>query len=119
MGGDLAVSLLVLVASSLLVPGLGTREALLAIVLGTVVGTVLLSLAGMVGSDTGVPTMVGLRPALVIHGSWAPGFVSYVGGTIPAFLFSFAAYWLGAQVWLGLGAPRSATPPAAAGADGS
>src|SRR3990172_5490300 len=68
--GDLAVSLLVMVAGALLVPGLGTREALVAIIVGTVLGTVLLSLAGMVGSDTGVPTMVGLRPALGIRGSY-------------------------------------------------
>jgi putative hydroxymethylpyrimidine transporter CytX len=70
--GDLAVSLLVMIAGSLLVPGLSTRAALLAIVVGTLLGTVLLSLAGMVGSRTGVPTMVTLRPALGIRGSYAP-----------------------------------------------
>jgi putative hydroxymethylpyrimidine transporter CytX len=68
--GDLAVSLLVMVAGALLVPGLGTQEALLAIVIGTLLGTVLLSLAGIVGSETGVPTMVGLRAALGIRGSY-------------------------------------------------
>jgi len=68
--GDLAVSLLVMVAGSLLVPGLGTREALLVIVVGTAFGTVLLALAGMVGSDTGVPSMVGLRAALGVRGSY-------------------------------------------------
>ncbi|MBI4570684.1 MAG: cytosine permease, partial [Chloroflexi bacterium] len=68
--GDLAVSLLVMVAGALLVPGLGTQEALLAIVIGTLLGTVLLSLAGIVGSRTGVPTMVGLRAALGIRGSY-------------------------------------------------
>lgn len=68
--GDLAVSLLVMVAGALLVPGLGTQEALLVIVVGTLLGTVLLSLAGMVGSDTGVPTMVSLRAALGIRGSY-------------------------------------------------
>ncbi len=70
--GDLAVSLLVMVAGALLVPGLGTREALVAVIVGTALGTVLLSLAGMVGTDTGVPTMVGLRPALGIRGSYLP-----------------------------------------------
>lgn len=68
--GDLAVSLLVMVAGTLLVPGLGTREALAAIVVGTLLGTVLLSLAGVVGSETGVPTMVSLRAALGIRGSY-------------------------------------------------
>jgi putative hydroxymethylpyrimidine transporter CytX len=70
--GDLAVSLLVMVAGALLVPGLGTKAALLAIVVGTLLGTVLLSLAGIVGSDTGVPTMVTLRPSLGIRGSYGP-----------------------------------------------
>jgi NCS1 family nucleobase:cation symporter-1 len=68
--GDLAVSLLVMVAGALLVPALGTRDALLAIVVGNILGAVLLALAGMVGSATGVPTMVALRPALGIRGSY-------------------------------------------------
>src|SRR3990167_5622143 len=68
--GDLAVSLLVMIAGALLVPGLGTQAALLAIVVGTLLGTVLLSLAGIAGSDTGVPTMVTLRPPLGIRGSY-------------------------------------------------
>jgi NCS1 family nucleobase:cation symporter-1 len=68
--GDLAVSLLVMVAGALLVPGLGTKEALGAICVGTLLGTVLLSLAGIAGSDTGVPTMVTLRPPLGIRGSY-------------------------------------------------
>jgi NCS1 family nucleobase:cation symporter-1 len=68
--GDLAVSLLVMVAGALLVPALGTRDALLAIVVGNVLGALLLALAGTVGSSTGVPTMVALRPALGIRGSY-------------------------------------------------
>jgi putative hydroxymethylpyrimidine transporter CytX len=69
--GDLAVSLLVMVAGTLLVPGLSTQMALLAIVVGTLLGTVLLALAGMIGSETGVPTMVSLRAPLGIRGSYA------------------------------------------------
>jgi len=69
--GDLAVSLLVMVAGTLLVPGLGTQQALLAIVIGTALGTVLLALAGVVGTKTGVPTMVALRAPLGIRGSYA------------------------------------------------
>ena len=68
--GDLGVGLLVLVAGSLLVPGLGLRAAALAIVVGSVIGSALLAIAGRVGSDTGVPTMVALRPALGIRGSY-------------------------------------------------
>jgi NCS1 family nucleobase:cation symporter-1 len=73
--GDLAVSLLVMVAGSLLVPGLSTREAVGAIVVGTLLGTLLLALAGIAGSDTGVPTMVALRAPFGIRGSYlASGF---------------------------------------------
>jgi len=67
---DLGVGLLVLVAGSLLVPALGLRAALLATVIGSVIGSALLAVAGRVGSDTGVPTMVALRPALGIRGSY-------------------------------------------------
>jgi NCS1 family nucleobase:cation symporter-1 len=68
--GDLAVGLLVLVAGSLLVPALGLKEALIATVVGSVLGSGLLAIAGRVGSDTGVPTMVALRPSLGIRGSY-------------------------------------------------
>ena len=68
--GDLGVGLLVLVAGAFLVPALGLRAALLATVIGSVIGSALLATAGRVGSDTGVPTMVALRPALGIRGSY-------------------------------------------------
>jgi len=68
--GDLGVGLLVLVAGSLLVPALGLKTALLATVVGSLIGSALLALAGKVGSDLGVPTMVALRPALGVRGSY-------------------------------------------------
>lgn len=68
--GDLGVGLLVLVAGSLLVPALGLKAAMLATVVGSIIGSALLALAGRVGSDTGVPTMVALRPSLGIRGSY-------------------------------------------------
>jgi putative hydroxymethylpyrimidine transporter CytX len=68
--GDLAVSLLVMVAGTLLVPGLGTQQALLAIVIGTALGTGLLALAGIIGTTTGVPTMVALRAPFGVRGSY-------------------------------------------------
>ncbi|MEX0683698.1 MAG: cytosine permease [Dehalococcoidia bacterium] len=69
--GDLAVSLLVMVAGSLLVPGLGTQQAVLAVIIGTALGTCLLSLVGIAGTDMGVPTMVALRGPMGIRGSFA------------------------------------------------
>ena len=68
--GDLGVGLLVLAAGGLLVPALGLREAILATVIGSVIGSALLALVGRIGSETGVPTMVALRPALGMRGSW-------------------------------------------------
>ena len=52
---DFGVGLLVLLAGTALVPGLGIWEALLAIAAGTLVGATMLGLAGVVGSDYGVP----------------------------------------------------------------
>ena len=75
---DLGVGMLVLVAGSLLVPGLGLSQALVAIVVGTVVGNLLLAMAGVVGSDTGVPTMVSLRPSLGLRGSYLPSVLNIV-----------------------------------------
>src|SRR6266511_4514684 len=52
---DLGVSFLVMVVGMFLVPGLGFGEALLAIVGGALIGNLLLGLAAIVGSDTGLP----------------------------------------------------------------
>jgi putative hydroxymethylpyrimidine transporter CytX len=70
--GDLGVGLLVLVSGGLLVPGLGFGAALAAIVLGSIVGVTLLSLAAAAGADHGLATMVLFRPVLGMRGSWIP-----------------------------------------------
>jgi putative hydroxymethylpyrimidine transporter CytX len=75
----------VLLAGSLLVPGLSLPHALGAIALGSVVGVALLALAGVPSSAAGVPTMVALRPTLGIRGSYLPTAVNVlqlVGWTI-------------------------------------
>jgi nucleobase:cation symporter-1, NCS1 family len=69
---DLGVSFLVMVVGMFLVPGLGFGAALLAIVIGALIGNLLLGLAAIVGSDTGLPTMVLLRASLGRFGSYAP-----------------------------------------------
>jgi NCS1 family nucleobase:cation symporter-1 len=56
--GDLGIGLLVLLAGSFLVPALSLPQALGAILLGSVIGVTLLGLTGIVGSQTGLPTMV-------------------------------------------------------------
>jgi NCS1 family nucleobase:cation symporter-1 len=66
---SLGIGLLVLQAGAYLVPGLSLTEGLLAIVIGSVAGAVLLGLAGVVGADTGLSTMGALRPTLGIRGA--------------------------------------------------
>lgn len=70
--GDLGIGLLVLVTGALLVPALGFATALVAIVLGSVIGVALLSLAAAAGAQHGIPTMVLFRPVLGLRGSWIP-----------------------------------------------
>src|ERR687895_935658 len=70
--GDLGIGLLVLVTGALLVPALGLPQALLAIVVGSVVGCVPLALVGLAGAREGVPGMVLLRPVLGVRGSYLP-----------------------------------------------
>src|SRR5215210_4354383 len=70
--GNLAVSLLVIVAAAGLVPMLSFKQALLAIVIGALAGNVLLGLAGAIGADARVPGMVLLRAPLGRRGSYAP-----------------------------------------------
>jgi putative hydroxymethylpyrimidine transporter CytX len=70
--GDLGIGLLVLVTGALLVPALGFLEALIAIVLGSVIGVGLLAFSASIGARHGVPTMVLFRPVLGIRGSWLP-----------------------------------------------
>lgn len=71
--GDLAVGLLVLAAGALLVQlGLGVRDALLATLIGSLVGCGLLALGGYIAADAGVPTMVLTRAAVGVRGSALP-----------------------------------------------
>jgi nucleobase:cation symporter-1, NCS1 family len=69
---SLGIGLLVLQAGALLVPGLSLGMALLAIVLGSVLGVLLLAAAGVVGADTGLSAMGSLRPALGARGAAVP-----------------------------------------------
>ncbi|MGZ4354507.1 MAG: cytosine permease [Gaiellaceae bacterium] len=68
--GSLGMSLLVVVAGVLLVPALSLRDALLAILVGGVVGNLMLALAALIGTDARVPGMVLLRAPLGRHGSY-------------------------------------------------
>ncbi|HEY5160546.1 MAG TPA: cytosine permease [Gaiellaceae bacterium] len=68
--GSLGLSLLVLVAGTYLVPALSLRDALLAIVVGGLLGNAMLALAGLIGAQARVPAMVLLRAPLGRRGSY-------------------------------------------------
>jgi putative hydroxymethylpyrimidine transporter CytX len=70
--GNLGVSLLVLVIGALLVPALTLRDALIAIVVGGLIGNAMVGIAGMIGADARVPSMVLLRAPLGRRGSYIP-----------------------------------------------
>jgi nucleobase:cation symporter-1, NCS1 family len=70
--GNLGVSLLVLVIGALLVPALTLRDALLAIIVGSVIGNAMVGVAGLIGADARVPAMVLLRAPLGRRGSYIP-----------------------------------------------
>src|SRR6185437_7298988 len=70
--GNLAVSLLVIVAGALLVPALSLKLALLCILVASVAGCILVGLAAAIGADARVPSMVLLRAPLGMRGSYLP-----------------------------------------------
>jgi putative hydroxymethylpyrimidine transporter CytX len=108
--GNLGISLLVLVAGTYVVPALSLKDALLAILVGGLVGNAMLGLAGLIGADARVPAMVLLRAPLGRRGSYLPtvlnvlqnlGWATFeliVIGTAAAALsrkaFGFEARWL-------------------------
>ena len=69
--GNLGVSLLVIVAASFLVPAMSLPLALLAILVGSILGNLMLGAAGMIGADGRVPAMVLMRAPLGRRGSYA------------------------------------------------
>ena len=75
---SLGVGLLVLVAGSLLVPALGLLESFVISLLGSIIGSIFLASAGLIGSDYGVPTMVSLRPILGRVGSYLPTLLNVI-----------------------------------------
>ena len=108
--GNLGVSLLVVVAGAILVPALSLPDALVAILVGCVIGNLMLAAAGMIGADARVPGMALMRAPLGQRGSLLPTAVNVaqgVGWTIFELLviataaaalsdelFGFRAQWL-------------------------
>jgi NCS1 family nucleobase:cation symporter-1 len=108
--GSLGVSLLVIVLGALLVPALSLPQALLAIVVGGVIGNAMLGVAGLIGADGRVPTMVLLRAPLGRVGSYGATAINALqclgwaifeliviataAGALSDELFGFEATWL-------------------------
>ena len=108
--GNLGVSLLVIVAGAALVPALSLPHALLAILLGCVVGNAMLGVAGAIGADARVPGMVLMRAPLGRRGSYLPTGINVLQGigwsvfelliiataaaALSDELFGFRAQWL-------------------------
>ena len=76
--GNLGVSLLVIVAGTILVPALSLPDALLAILVGCLIGNAMLGAAGAIGAQARVPGMVLLRAPLGQQGSYLPTVVNVV-----------------------------------------
>ncbi len=126
--GNLGVSLLVLFTGTFLA-GLGLQRALLATIVGAVLGTALLGLAGLIGFERRVPGMVLMRAPLGRRGSYAPTglnvaqnlgwavfelyVMSLAASALTDQLFGFEARWAWVLVfgvltaWLALAGPIS------------
>lgn len=69
---SLGIGLMVLQTGALLAPGLGFSGSILAILLGTAVGVLLLAAVGVIGSDTGLSAMAALKQSLGSRGAALP-----------------------------------------------
>jgi putative hydroxymethylpyrimidine transporter CytX len=78
--GNLGVSLLVIVAGAILVPALSLPAALVAIVVGGVIGNTMVAVAGMIGADARVPGMTLMRAPLGQRGSLLPTGINVLQG---------------------------------------
>ena len=76
--GNLGVSLLVVVAGAILVPALSVPSALVAIVVGCLVGNLMLATAGLIGAQARVPAMTLMRAPLGTRGSYVPTVINIV-----------------------------------------
>ena len=94
-----AVSLAEIWAGGLLIP-LGFATGFLIILLGHFIGNIPLAFGGVIGSKTGLPTMVAVRPSFGVRGSYFAtvlNLVQLVG-------------WTGVMLWIGGQAAQAVCP---------
>ncbi|MGY4492063.1 putative hydroxymethylpyrimidine transporter CytX [Pseudomonas sp. TE3610] len=100
---SLGIGLMVLQTGALLAPGLGLSGSLLAILLGTAVGVVLLAAVGVIGSDTGLSSMAALRLSLGQYGASLPALLNLLQligwGAFEIIVMRDAASLLGARAF--------------------
>jgi nucleobase:cation symporter-1, NCS1 family len=72
---SLGVGLLVFSAGSFLAAA-SFLDAILAIIIGSAAGSILLALAGKIGSDHGIPSLITMRPSFGIRGSYLPAILN-------------------------------------------
>ena len=100
---SLGIGLLVLQAGAGLIPGLSFGWALAAIVAGSVIGAILLALAGVIGADTGLGAIAALRPTLGVRGAAVPALLNVIQlvgwGTFEIIAMRDAAGALTRNVW--------------------
>ncbi len=72
---SLGVGLLVFSAGSFL-SAASFVDATLAIIIGSAAGSILLALAGKIGSDYGIPSLISMRPSFGIRGSYLPAILN-------------------------------------------
>ncbi|WP_282367671.1 putative hydroxymethylpyrimidine transporter CytX [Pseudomonas sp. PS02290] len=73
---SIGIGLMVLQTGALLAPGLGMSGSMLAILLGTLVGVLLLAAVGVIGSDTGLSSMAALKLSLGSKGAGVPAILN-------------------------------------------
>ncbi len=94
-----AVSLAEIWAGGLLVP-LGFLSGFFVIIIGHIIGNTPLALGGMIGTRTGIPTMVAVRPSFGVRGSYFPtvlNLIQLIG-------------WTGVMLWIGGQAAQAVWP---------
>ncbi|MBM3110600.1 putative hydroxymethylpyrimidine transporter CytX [Pseudomonas sp. P66] len=100
---SLGIGLMVLQTGALLGPGLGLANAVLAIILGTCVGVLLLAAVGVIGSDTGLSSMAALRRSLGRDGARLPALLNLMQligwGSFEIIVMRDAASLLGARAF--------------------
>ena len=74
---SLGVGLLVFSAGSLLT-GAKFSDAVLAIIIGSLTGSLLLAVAGKIGSDHAVPSLISMRPSFGVRGSHLPAILNII-----------------------------------------